>query len=197
MTTRQHTHKGHCQICGRLQAIDIKTGRIAAHGYQVPAHWHQRTSSCAGAKALPYQKGRDMIPAVIDMLKREAARATAAAATLRAEGTDRDLGSDYGVTIARTAAGLVYRRWNRVNSWDRAAGAKPTLKSEHTPREHMPYFEPNQADEFAATEWAKAVEFEAVSFDREAANLVADAERYQARFDAWVPDAPLVPVAPK
>lgn len=30
-----HTHRGHCQVCASIQAIDPKTGRIAKHGYNV------------------------------------------------------------------------------------------------------------------------------------------------------------------
>ena len=31
----KHTHTGTCQICGRRQAVNVKTGRLAKHGYTV------------------------------------------------------------------------------------------------------------------------------------------------------------------
>lgn len=35
MTKETHTHRGHCQICCWVTAIDTATGRIAKHGYVV------------------------------------------------------------------------------------------------------------------------------------------------------------------
>lgn len=33
MTKKIHTHRGHCQLCASIQAIDVNTGIIAKHGY--------------------------------------------------------------------------------------------------------------------------------------------------------------------
>lgn len=51
-----------CQICGR--AILAKTGRIAHHGYKRPGNGWQ-TSSCYGARHLPYEVARDAIQSAI------------------------------------------------------------------------------------------------------------------------------------
>jgi len=32
---RTHTHRGHCQSCGRAQAVDVNHNKIAKHGYTV------------------------------------------------------------------------------------------------------------------------------------------------------------------
>jgi len=48
-----------CQICGR--AIKAKNGIIAHHGYTRPGDGWQ-TTSCIGARELPYEKSRDVIP---------------------------------------------------------------------------------------------------------------------------------------
>lgn len=56
-----------CQICGR--AIQANTGIIAHHGYQRPYDGFQ-TSSCEGARFLPYEESRDRIPYVINLLNR-------------------------------------------------------------------------------------------------------------------------------
>jgi hypothetical protein len=53
----------HCQICGR--PIKDKKGFIAHHGYKRPYGVGQ-TSSCLGARFLPYEESRDRIPYVID-----------------------------------------------------------------------------------------------------------------------------------
>lgn len=51
-----------CQICGR--PIKAKTGVIAHHGYKRPGNGWQ-TSSCMGARHLPYEKSCDLIPEAI------------------------------------------------------------------------------------------------------------------------------------
>lgn len=51
-----------CQICGR--PIKASKGLIAHHGYKRPGCGWQ-TASCAGARYLPYEVGRDRIPEVI------------------------------------------------------------------------------------------------------------------------------------
>lgn len=42
-----HTHRGHCQRCTMVQAIDPSTGNIAKHGYTVPNGYFNGT--CIGA----------------------------------------------------------------------------------------------------------------------------------------------------
>ncbi len=37
MTTKHtHTHRGHCQLCLRVHALDMTTGTVAKHGYTIP-----------------------------------------------------------------------------------------------------------------------------------------------------------------
>jgi len=55
--------RGACQICGR--SIGIKTGVIAHHGYTRPQHQGYQTSSCEGAKHLPYELSCDAIEGAI------------------------------------------------------------------------------------------------------------------------------------
>jgi len=56
----------HCQICAR--AIKAKTGLIAHHGYTRP-YLGMQTQSCRGARELPYEKSRDVIPKEIAGIK--------------------------------------------------------------------------------------------------------------------------------
>jgi len=55
-----------CQICER--EIKSKKGFIAHHGYTRPEKGWQ-TDSCMGARQLPYEKSRDIIPKVIQSIK--------------------------------------------------------------------------------------------------------------------------------
>ena len=52
-----HSHKGTCQLCGRIHAIDNKTGQIAKHGYTVDFGFFNGT--CGGSGFLPLQKDRE------------------------------------------------------------------------------------------------------------------------------------------
>ena len=57
-----------CQICGRAIKANNKKGKIAHHGYTRPG-WGHQTSSCPGARYLPYEVSRDRIPEVIKNLR--------------------------------------------------------------------------------------------------------------------------------
>ncbi len=59
-------NKNQCQVCGR--EIKSKSGIIAHHGYTRPEHGWQ-TDSCIGARNLPYEKSRDVIPKAIGSIK--------------------------------------------------------------------------------------------------------------------------------
>jgi len=58
--------RGNCQICER----DIKGsgGILAHHGYKRPGDGWQ-TPSCMGARQLPYEVSKDMIPPTIERVK--------------------------------------------------------------------------------------------------------------------------------
>lgn len=55
-----------CQVCGR--EIKAKKGIIAHHGYKRPEQGWQ-TDSCIGARQLPYEKSRDIIPKAIQTIQ--------------------------------------------------------------------------------------------------------------------------------
>ena len=74
-----------CQICGR--PIKANTGVIAHHGYQRPG-WGSQTSSCHGARYLPYEQSNDRIPYVIDLIKTHLERTEAALKDLIANPPD-------------------------------------------------------------------------------------------------------------
>ena len=51
----KHTHKGNCQICGRLQAVTSSRGKIANHGYIVDG-MHKGTCTGSGREPLQREK---------------------------------------------------------------------------------------------------------------------------------------------
>lgn len=55
-----------CQICEK--EVKSKFGVIAHHGYQRPEQGWQ-TNSCMGARQLPYEKSRDIIPEAIKSIQ--------------------------------------------------------------------------------------------------------------------------------
>lgn len=55
-----------CQICGR--DIKANTGKIALHGYKRP-HPGYQTSSCRGARHLPYEISCDLLPKEIAIVQ--------------------------------------------------------------------------------------------------------------------------------
>lgn len=51
------THKGECQICGKVQKLP--QGRLANHGYTV--EWGMFQGTCPGSLALPYEQSCDLL----------------------------------------------------------------------------------------------------------------------------------------
>lgn len=65
------THKGHCQICDRLQMLP--GGMIAKHGYTVKnrGNWGFFSGTCFGSDNLPYEQSADLIPPMIENMKKQ------------------------------------------------------------------------------------------------------------------------------
>lgn len=82
MTKVTHTHRGHCQLCARVIAIDTQTGRIAKHGYKVAQHG-MFVGICPGSDVLSLHVERSMADRYIADARRRAADALAFAVRLR------------------------------------------------------------------------------------------------------------------
>jgi hypothetical protein len=67
MSTTTATETATCQVCGR--AIKASTGLIAHHGYRRPYHMGSQTSSCEGARYVPYEVSCDRLHEVAGMVK--------------------------------------------------------------------------------------------------------------------------------
>lgn len=53
MKNKTHTHKGHCQVCGRIHAVDVTHNFIAKHGYTVDFGFFNGV--CEGSGELPLE----------------------------------------------------------------------------------------------------------------------------------------------
>ena len=61
-----HTHKGHCQVCGNLHAVDNSHNGLAKHGYDVS--WGFFNGVCSGADNLPIQLDKTLADRTIKSL---------------------------------------------------------------------------------------------------------------------------------
>jgi hypothetical protein len=66
-----HTHRGHCQVCASVQAIDPKTGAVAKHGYNVKFGFFNGT--CAGSGSLSMHVERKLSDSQIASARHRAA----------------------------------------------------------------------------------------------------------------------------
>jgi len=66
-----HTHKGHCQVCGHMHAVDNSHNGLAKHGYDVS--WGFFNGVCGGADNLPIQLDRTLADRTIISLDKQIA----------------------------------------------------------------------------------------------------------------------------
>lgn len=124
-----------CQICAR--EIKAGTGQIAHHGYRRPYYLSgTQTSSCYGARHVPYEVGHSALDAYVRLLARLYLRSRRAARELRAdppselEWTRKDAWGQMTqrLTLARPTvlrefnrfkpATYEYVYWNRLSNLD-------------------------------------------------------------------------------
>jgi hypothetical protein len=79
MTKTTHTHRGTCQACGSVQAVDNVTGLVAKHGYQVIGYF---SGICQGAGQKPAEHDVTYTHKVIAFCTEQAAKHDAAVACL-------------------------------------------------------------------------------------------------------------------
>lgn len=82
MSKDTHTHRGHCQYCLRVIAIDVTTGKLAKHGYNVRGGMF--IGQCPGSEVLSLHVDRSHTDRVIELYKSKAAEHTANADALEA-----------------------------------------------------------------------------------------------------------------
>ena len=77
-TERQATHVGTCQICGRKHKVDVKTGRIASHGYTkhvMRDGFGFHMNQCFGSHSMPYETHTDRLEELVAKMKVKKAHA--------------------------------------------------------------------------------------------------------------------------
>lgn len=67
-----HTHRGHCQLCGAVQALDPETSHIAKHGYTVPDGYFVGT--CPGSDHPNLHVERNLADASVQRARERAIR---------------------------------------------------------------------------------------------------------------------------
>lgn len=200
MARQQHTHLGHCQVCGRPHAADIATSVLANHGYTVEHGFFSGT--CAGSGQLPFELECSMVKQSIIWAQTMRDAAQSRAAGLRART------NDVGFVEHYVPAG--YECGRRVSGHYETLVAKfssTTIAYESGSYERITATAMRAADkiEFDGIKHhfhgKTALEAAAYSREQEAKKSDARAEqisRYmisqQARVDSWKL-SPLVPIA--
>lgn len=80
MTSRKHTHVGHCQACARTHAVGINSGNVAKHGYTTRFGFFMGT--CGGSDEKPLEVSRSYADDLLVRLAEYAASETRRAAAL-------------------------------------------------------------------------------------------------------------------
>lgn len=79
-TTQRHQLRGHCQCCGRQQAVP--NGRMSKHGYEVKNGWFN--GICSGEQYAPIEKDRSHADETIRIVRADCVKLLEKAAALRA-----------------------------------------------------------------------------------------------------------------
>lgn len=81
----KHTHRGHCQVCLRIQAIDMGTGLVAKHGYNVNEGYFKGTCPGSGKASLHTERVHtdEMIVAYFERARDETTKVAELAAGTR------------------------------------------------------------------------------------------------------------------
>jgi hypothetical protein len=77
-----HTHRGHCQKCLRVHAIDVHTGLVAKHGYTVDGGYFN--GECYGSGELSLHVSRELTDRIIVLCAEDDAAYTKRAEALKA-----------------------------------------------------------------------------------------------------------------
>jgi hypothetical protein len=163
----------HCQCCGR--AILAKQGSIAHHGYERPGHGWQ-TSSCMGAKELPFEVSREALGRMIGFLRDRLARAEEHRAAIKGE--KLPIVFNYESQLIGPSQ---YQRFGRWEKW-------PMVKhSFNVSRESFEAFKagPGRNSSYGIYDFDayKAQHVEGLS--RSIKNLREHIEEEQKRYDGW------------
>lgn len=201
-----HTHRGHCQICGRLQAAHNVSNTLAKHGYTVDFGFFNGV--CPGAEHLPFEKSCDLIPPIAARLDDSAIALRQQAASIREFKAgfypthDHMFGNAFGSKFIRKNADGTFQRvvYEYLDAWQRKAGRKPEIKIEDDAVAHLvEYFKyrnatPAECSKICEEMFRESAERRAKELDREAQRTDDFAAMLRAKVATFIPNAPLVPV---
>jgi hypothetical protein len=109
MTKTTHTHRGTCQACGHVQAVDNVSGLVAKHGYTVT--WGYFNGTCQGSGKRPAEHDVSHTRVVIKFCTDTAALHDAAVACLKDGSSVPNTFNRYNpakIVKTRSARGQVY-----------------------------------------------------------------------------------------
>lgn len=164
-TKHTHTHRGHCQLCIRVQAIDMRTGFIAKHGYTVPNGYYIGTCPGSGEKSLHTER-------------------RLADAAVR---TARERAAGYMARVERLNNGTVFPELAWSGRYERVERTSIRTKQKYfvTEREWIPF---KQAPEVYQKEAVRAEVFECEAQARNANDYANDLTDWAAKiYDKQVP----------
>lgn len=157
----------HCQCCNRK--ILANTGVIAHHGYERPGHGWQ-TSSCMGARHLPFEVDRTQLGLMIEFLRKRRKDMVAHLAATRAE----KVGVPYTVTIGYD------RRFGKSTTRDLIVTRANFARARATAREVDYYRHGMRWDTFDQLK-AADVAYQASRVK----DITSHIKQEQARYDGW------------
>lgn len=165
-----------CQCCGR--AILANKGLIAHHGYERPGTGWQ-TSSCMGARYLPFQVNRDRLGDMIEVIK-----------SMIADG-EKHLAKVQAEKIGPLFTYRVYDRNRNVPSWERRREKKTVRVTRawfctdpydyDVEGVHGPFL--NRVDPYTTFDRLKEQEINAVEYRLK--NMREHLAESQKRYDGW------------
>ena len=155
-----------CQCCGQRYLANV--GTIAHHGYQRPGGGWQ-TASCDGAKAVPFEVGRDRLGLLIGSLKSWETRAVAEWQAVKAETRP--------VTLRFPDRSVKADRW----------GQRPYMSVDVT-RDTFDAIRSSREDDFRSYSlysFDSVKESDLIGRDRQIKGVRTEIKEQQARYDGW------------
>lgn len=158
----------HCQICGR--AIRAPEGLIAHHGYRRPGSGWQ-TSSCWGARHVPYEQGHDALDKLLIYLRH---RITTT--------------QDYIVEWRRDPDKQI--KWQSRNGFNQPTGTPLTFVRPE-PWSIPPQQAARRSHSTAPADYAELWHAQLRQYQTMLKSLQSDLKQFTARRDAWVAPKPI------
>lgn len=179
------THRGTCQVCGRIHRVNDKNGTIANHGYTVDWGWFNGT--CRGSKNLPFEKSCELVKQSIEWSNDRIASLNAEIETTREWTVDSEIIVRVHIGYSRHNKSGYYNvkatiaddifRFNRNN-----LGVRFTFNGEEHSNDYKGSGYPKTKEELLAIYIANRVAF----IEKEITNVISYRTEQERRVNAWV-----------